>query len=446
MAEAHDTLKAAERSVLGALLRDNLLVADVMPILKAEDFNSFAHQAFYRGVVELVMRGVSADPVTMAHWLKENKHIADIGGYDYIRELWDAAPSAGNAIHYAGIVRDRSVVRQIIRAAQGVIDEAQNADSDPSDLLGFAENAIYGVSRGLGSIRTADWAKCLSDANETLDRRSRRSGEGIDEGLKMGWPTIDLLTAGLHRQELVILAARPSVGKTLVALNIIDNVAAQGAKVFFASLEQPRTDLVFRILSRRSEVNSYKFRQGITGTWDADRVTDAQSKIQDHKLWINDANEQSLSSIVSESRRLQMQNGLDLVVIDYLGLISTNNDRRSSTRAEEVGRLTSGLKRMARDLNIPVLCLAQLNRGSEMRRGKKPELSDLRDSGSIEQDADTVFMLHKPEKKDFERKVDILTWMVEKQRNGPCGEVELEHHKKTFDVREPQTQKENTLL
>lgn len=430
----------AEQLILGMILRDNNAYGSVSQILTAKDFYSFANQIIFEVIGFLLGQGKSADMICVYDEIAARKQMTDIGGSigestAYLTHLFTDAWTSRDIVALAENVRSKAILRSVIHAGGEMQRMAFVPGAEPADIVAKAERIIFDLARG-SRVATVDWQAALAESLDVIDRRAGRSSSGeTEEGLRTGWPQFDKLTAGLHKRELIILAARPSVGKTLAALCITDKIATDGGRVFFVSLEQGKVELVHRVLSKRSGLNSKKFRTGNFSEFDTVQLMSASDATRGHRVWINDGSGQGLATIISEARRLKMRAGLDVVVIDYLQLMDTGNDRRS-TRNEEIGRLTRGLKRMAKELDIVVVCLAQLNRGSENRPDKTPRLADLRDSGEIEQDADAVIMLHKPEEKDSERETDLLDVLVEKQRNGPCGKVAMVHHKRTFDIKE----------
>lgn len=428
----HDA--GAERSVLGSILRDDAMFIDASQEVSTTDFYQDAHQRLWRLMVEMSAAAKPIDLVTIADAVNARGWMADIGGPGYLIELWDASPSTTNAAHHAKIVREKSKLRAILHAGaemQRLAFEYGDAD----EIISRAGELVFQLSAGQRS-QIVQWKDAVEEALKVLDRRSGKSADGeCEEGLKTGWPKFDKLTGGFHRRELIVLGARPSVGKTMVALNIIDAVAAEGARIFFASLEQGIVETVHRIFSMRSGVSSYCFRTGQFDLMKEEALLKAVNATKEYKVAINPGSSQTLAQVISDSRRVKMRDGLDLVVVDYLGLMESER-RRHGTRAEEVGQITRGAKRLAKDLDVPVIMLAQLNRGIDGRTDKRPRLSDLRESGDIEQDADTVLMLHKPHERDDTREVDVLHIQVEKQRNGPLGTIEMKHHKKTFLVEE----------
>jgi len=425
----------AERAAIGAMLRDNTRIADVAAIIRADDFYAYGHRRLFETLCDMAAKGKPADPVTLADELKSRGLIEDIGGYAYIIQLWDDAPSIGNAGEYAKIIASKSTLRNAILAAGEIQAEANAPGADAEMVLAKAESLIFDLAaKRVGGKQAVEWKDAVRRTIERLDRRAGRHPEEVESAIMTPWRSLNDVTGGMHRRELVILAARPSVGKTLAALNIADYAAAEGCRILLCSIEQGDEELVERLLSKHSRVSSYRFRTADFRDMDTAAIDDAIKKIESYPIMVNSSSAQSVVSITSDARRMAMRGGLDMIIIDYLQLMSS--ETRTANRNEEIGRMTRGLKRLAKDLNIVVVCLAQLNRNNENRLDKRPRLADLRDSGEIEQDADTVFMLHKPEDKDAARETDMLMWLIEKQRNGPCGEVTLDHHRPTFTIRE----------
>ncbi len=415
----HD--REAERSVLGSMIRANEVIADVVNIVRAEHFYIFAHQKIFEALTTLsVDKGRPADPVTLADYLKEKQLIDEVGGYAYLGELYDAAPSSANAVHYARIVRDKAVVRSLIHACMTIQRDAQDQVQPADELLDGAERQILDIAQlGLTGHTTT-----LQEAmNEAFDRIDSRKVHGLPlSGIPTGFVDLDNLTAGFQNSELVIVAARPSVGKTSFALNIIRHVAVEeNQPVFFVSLEQSRIELAERLLCCQARVDSHKLRKGHLGSEDMDKLVVAGEVLRQAKLYLDDSPGQSMLRIAANSRRLKLRHKIKLVVIDYLQLIDPDNRRDS--RQEQVANISRRLKFLARELELPVIALAQVNRSSEDRQDHRPRLADLRESGAIEQDADTVMLLHRPELHEPGQHEGIVEVIVAKQRNGPTGEV-----------------------
>jgi replicative DNA helicase len=411
----------AERSVLGSMLRDNDVIADVVQIVREEYFYADAHQKIYRGIVTLFDKHHPADLVTLAEWLIENKFVEDIGGHAYLAEIWDAAPTAANAEYYARIVRDKALIRQLIHTSTEILREAYDQSLPADEMLGQAEHKVFEIAQ-MGVVgHHVTLHEALNDAFKRLDART--SNNRPISGLPTGYLDLDELTAGFQNSELIIVAARPSVGKTSIALNFVRNmVVDHKAPVLFVSLEQSRIELAERLLCCQARVDSHKLRKGHLSSEDMQLLFEASNDLSRAPLYIDDTPGQGMLRIAANARRL-MRKQLKAVVIDYLQLIDPDNRRDS--RQEQVANISRRLKFLARELQIPVIALAQVNRSSEERQDHRPRLADLRESGSIEQDADTVLMLHRPEMHEPGQQEGVIEVIVAKQRNGPTGEVQL---------------------
>jgi replicative DNA helicase len=419
--------REAERSVLGSMLRDNAVIGDVVQIVREEHFYTDAHQKIFRGIVSLYDKGHPADLVTLAEWLREQKYIEDVGGYAYLAELWDAAPTAANAEYYARIVRDKGIVRSLIHASTEILRDAYDQAQPADELLENAERRILDIAQMGITGNTITLKEALREAYERIDQRAGREHTEVS-GLPTGFIDLDALTAGLQNSELIIIAARPSVGKTALALNIVRHIVVDlGQPVFFVSLEQSRIELAERLLCCQARVDSHKLRKGHLSADDMQRLIEAGDILRQAKLFIDDTAGQGMLRIAANARRLKLRHGIKLVVIDYLQLIEPDNRRDS--RQEQVAAISRRLKFLAKELNLPVLALAQVNRGAEDRQDHRPRLSDLRESGAIEQDADTVLLLHRPELHEPGQHEGIVEVIIGKQRNGPTGEVTLTYLK-----------------
>jgi replicative DNA helicase len=419
--------REAERSVLGSMLRDNAAIGDVVQIVRQDNFYADAHQKIFSAIISLYQDGKPVDTVMLAELLKDRKHIDDIGGYGYLGELWDAAPTAANAEYYAQIVRDKAIVRHLIHAGTEILRDAYDQGLPADELLEGAERKILDIAQ-LGIIGQAyTLQQALREAYDRIDVRKQRGHDTIS-GLPTGFVDLDDKTAGLQNSELVILAARPSVGKTALALNIIRHVALEDEQpVFMVSLEQSRIELAERLLCCQARVDSHKLRKGHLGSDDMSKLVAAGGQLGEAKLFIDDTPGQGMLRIAANARRLKLRHGIKLVVIDYLQLIEPDNRRDS--RQEQVANISRRLKFLARELSIPVLALAQVNRTSEDRQDHKPRLADLRESGSIEQDADTVMLMHRPELFEPGQHEGVVEVHIAKQRNGPTGEITLTYIK-----------------
>ncbi len=417
----------AERAVLGSMLRDNSCIPDVIQIIHKEDFYSDAHQKIFEVIVSLFDKdGQPVDVVLLAEELQQRKQVEDIGGYPYLGELWDAAPTAANAEYYARIVRDRAVVRNLIHASTEILRDSYDQSMPANELLQTAERKILEVYEKGVTGQTYTLEEAIA---ETYDRIDKRSGqEQTFSGLSTGFADLNELTAGFHASELIILAARPSVGKTAFALNVVRHAIIQEKEaIFFVSLEMSRLELAERLLCCQARVDSHRLRKGTLTGEDMEKLIEAGHTLRSAKLFIDDSPAQTMLRIAANARRLKHRQDIKMVVIDYLQLIEPDN--RRDPRQEQVSQISRRLKFLAKELAIPVLALAQVNRAAEDRQDHRPRLSDLRESGSIEQDADTVLMLHRPDRYEPGQHDGIIEVIICKNRSGPVGEVTLAYIK-----------------
>lgn len=425
--------REAEKAVLGSVLRYPSNFGEVAAILRKADFYLFAHQKVWEAFAWLDDNNQPIDPVTVADRLNAVKGIEDIGGHKYLVELWDSAPTPGGGEYYAGIVREASIKRELIHVANEIAKGAFAAGTQSKDLVSEAEHMIFQIAQR--TYVTGQVVAMPDAVRETLEMLDRRSGKGpdgeVEESIMSGWTDLDALTGGFHKGELVVIAARPSVGKTLFAMNLAANIAAKGSHVYFASLEQGRTELVSRWLCRRASINSTAMRKARFHGDDMSRLMDAADYLRGWGVYFDDAGGQTAGRIVANARRTHAKHGLDLIVVDYLQLMEF--EQQWGTTTELIGANARRLKNLARELKVPLVLLSQVNRDAE-KTGRRPRMSDLRSSGEIEQHADTVIILHKPQPPDDKRDNDLLDVIVEKQRNGPLGEVQLLHRKRFFDI------------
>jgi replicative DNA helicase len=420
--------REAERCVLGSMLRDNTIIPAVVQIIsRHESFYLDAHQKIWQSMVALFERAHPVDLVTLAEHLKEKQHIEDIGGYGYLGELWDAAPTAANAEYYARIVRDKAMIRHLIHAGTEILHEAYEQTMPADDLLETAERKILEIAQLGITGQTVTLHDALSEAYSRIDARSLSEHQSAS-GVPTGYIDLDEKTAGFQDSELIIVAARPSVGKTAMALNILRNIAVdEGLPVFFVSLEQSRIELAERLLCCQARVDSHKLRKGQLSADDMEKLIEAGDILRQAKMFIDDTPGQGMLRIAANARRLHLRHKIRLVAIDYLQLIEP--DDRRAPRQEQVANISRRLKFLARELKIPVIALAQVNRSSEDRQDHRPRLADLRESGSLEQDADTVMLLHRPELHEPGQHEGIIEVIIGKQRNGPTGEITLAYLK-----------------
>ncbi|MCZ2343885.1 MAG: replicative DNA helicase [Bacteroidales bacterium] len=425
--------REAEMGLIGSVLRDNLVLNDVLNIIRPDNFYFDAHQKLFQAILDLYTQGKPVDLLILHENLKQRKQLEDIGGPQYLAELWDAAPTAANATYYAGIIREKAIVRNLIHASTELLRDAYDGVTPADELLGQAERRVLEIAEKGTTGETFTLAATLKDAFNRIDERAGRENLHVT-GIASGFADLDNLTAGLQNSELVILAARPSVGKTAFALNMVRHAVVESrVPVFFVSLEMARIELAERLLACQSRVDSFKIRKGNLNSDDIGKLMTAGEQLKGNprdgyvQLFLDDTPSQTMLRIAANARRLKLRHGLKLVVIDYLQLIEPEN--RRDPRQEQVAQISRRLKFLARELNIPVIALAQVNRASEDRQDHRPRLSDLRESGSIEQDADTVMMLHRPGRSDKSVEDNTLEVIIEKQRNGPVGTVTLTYIK-----------------
>lgn len=405
----------AERCVLGSMLRDNEVIDEVAMALTADSFYLDAHQKIFRAILGLRNKsGQAVDLVLLHEDLSNRGQLEDVGRAAYLAKLWDAAPTAANVGYYARIVREKGILRSLIRASTEIMRDAYDQGQPAEDLLAKAEREIFSVSELGVEGQTYEFKELVPEMLRHLDELSQGKRSS---GLSTGHVDLDELTTGFHEGELIIIGARPSGGKTAMGLDLANNARKQGEQVFFVSLEQTRQELTMRLMCMEARVNSHFLRSGRFSRDDSCKIVDAVPASKIGGLHIDDLARQSMVRIAAQARRLKRKHGLSLIVVDYVQLIEPED--RSQPRYEQIGQSTRRLKQLAKELRVPVIALAQVGRDAEER--KRPRLSDLRESGNIECDADTVFLLHRNE----EQHPGVVEVIVAKQRNGPTGDVML---------------------
>jgi replicative DNA helicase len=417
-------LQPVEISLLSGLMHDNAGIADCAAVLSAEHFTTDCHQRVYQAIVALHCGGKPADLVQLAGWLHQSGELADVGGYPYLAQLWEAEPTGLDNTHRIEVLRDSLLLRRLSMIGA----EIQRLADDPVDsaegTLAQAESMILDLGRRTAAASTVELPAALRSALDTID--SRHASTGL-KGLSTGLDDIDAQTGGLHAGELAIVAARPSFGKTSLAIQFAAHAAVRlKAPVLFCSLEQSHTEIAERMLCQEGGVDSWPLRVGKVGTVECKRLSDAFERLHDGRMRIDDASAQSVLRIGANARRMKHGDGLGLIVVDYLQLVEPEN--RRDPRHEQVGLISRRLKQLARDLAVPVLVLSQLNRSVEERANGTPRLSDLRESGEIEQNADLVVLMHRPDGPAHE--AGLIELHIAKQRNGPVGIVTLAFLKK----------------
>lgn len=419
----------AEMALLGSMLVEPGVIGDVVGIIRsADDFYLDKHRTMYAALVEIYDRTASVDVVRLTQHLADRQVLEAIGGIDYLVQISEAMPSAQFACEYAKAVRDKATLRQLIDAASLTVNDAHHSTDEAQMILEHAEQRIFAIAQMRESTPFAQLPDLL---RETMERLEARDGSGLT-GVSCGFGDIDDMTTGLQRGEMMILAARPSMGKTALALNLMEGVALAGHPVAMFSLEMGRQQLVQRLLCAKAGVDGQRLRRGVLTGDDSRRLLAACDALQSSKIYIDDTPGLTLLQLRSKARRMKEKFEIECIVIDYLQLMSSGS--RSESRQVEVSEISRGIKAMARELDVPVLCLSQLNRAAEQREGHRPRMSDLRESGSIEQDADVIMMLHREEYYHYGDpewlesnldKVGMAELIFAKQRNGPTGVIKL---------------------
>ena len=416
----------AEQAVLGGLLLDNSTWDAIADRLTAEDFYRRDHQQIFSAIAELAGRSEPADAVTLAEYLAAKGEAEDTGGLAYLAGLARETPTAANIRAYADIVRERSLLRHLIRVSGEIAASAYASEGRPAkDLVDEAERLVFQIAEA--GRRTGSGFVALKDIlGETIDRLDMlHENQGQLTGISTGYTDLDRMTAGLQPGDLVIVAGRPSMGKTTFALNIGENAAiSAGVPVAVFSMEMSREQLSMRMISSLGRVDQSHLRTGMFGDEDWARINGAIAQMKTAPIYIDDSGALTPTEVRARARRLSRERGLGLIIVDYLQLMQVPGTKEN--RATEISEISRSLKALAKELRVPVIALSQLNRGVEQRTDKKPVMSDLRESGAIEQDADVIMLIYREEvyDQDTPRK-GIADIIVAKQRNGPTGEVHL---------------------
>ncbi|WP_047153303.1 replicative DNA helicase [Aneurinibacillus tyrosinisolvens] len=414
----------AEQAVLGAIFLEREALITTTDILTPEDFYRTSHQRIFHVMVDLGERGEPVDLVTVTAELENRRQLEEVGGVSYLTDLATSVPTASNVEYYARIVEEKATLRRLIRAATKIAADGYTAGEDIPGILNDAEKSIMQISQRQRTSSFQHIKDVLVDTYEHIEALASNKGEIT--GVPTGYPDLDKMTAGLKPSELIILAARPAVGKTAFALNVAQNVAARaGAPVAIFSLEMSATQLVQRMICAEGNIDAQRMRTGYFADDDWHKLTMAIGTLSNAPIYIDDTPGITISEIRSKCRRLKTEAGLGLIMIDYLQLI-TGRKGGGDNRQQEISEISRTLKLIARELECPVIALSQLSRAVESRQDKRPMLSDIRESGSIEQDADMVAFLYRDDYYDKEtEKKNIIEVIIGKQRSGPTGTVEL---------------------
>ncbi|MBD3330002.1 replicative DNA helicase [Candidatus Peregrinibacteria bacterium] len=421
----------AEKSTLGSLIVDKDSIVKISDFLFPEDFYHDAHKSIYQAVRDLYDKRVPIDLVTLTNILKDRDHLESIGGATYLAKLANEVPTATHIYQYATIVKEKGILRKLILAGDQIKGLGYSEDEDTEELIDRAEKALFGVSQTFISDSFVHIKNILNKTYEKISDLHDSEAKDKYSGIPTGFNGLDYILSGFHPSDLIILAARPSMGKTALALNIGQNIAKKGFSVGIISLEMSKEQLVERMFCSLLAVDSWKMRTGKLTDDDFGKIGTIMDEMNSMRIFIDDSLGNSIAELKSKARRLKIEHGLDILLIDYLQLMSGSSKAGyQGNRVQEISEISRSLKELARDLHIPVIALSQLSRAVELRPNKTPQLSDLRESGAIEQDADVVMMLYREDyyDEDTDRK-GITDVFVRKHRNGPIGHAELAFRK-----------------
>jgi replicative DNA helicase len=417
----------AELSVLGSLLLDNEMLHEVVPILKVEDFYRDSHQVIYKAIRDLYDLGKAIDAITLIDELTRRGDFEKAGGDETIRKALEDTPSAANAKYYAQIVKQRAISRELIEGANQILRDGYSNNFTADELLLSAERRIFAIAEDQATGETIEIKDVIVEAMDRITARAE--DRHAVSGVATGYYDLDAITSGFGATQLVILAARPSMGKTALALNICEHVICELKQaVLFVSLEMGELELVERLLSSRARVDGYKLRTGKgLGQQDMVQLGKAYNELHSASLFIDTTPARNMLQITANARRLKLRQNLGLIVVDYIQLVDSEESRDS--RQEQIAKISRRLKQLARELSIPVIALSQLNRAVENREDRRPRMADLRESGAIEQDADLVLLLHRPEYYDANDQPGVAELIIAKNRAGATDTVKLQFTK-----------------
>ena len=413
----------AEQSVIGAIFLEPQALITAAEVLIPEDFYRMAHQKIFNTMLLLSDKGQAIDVVTVTEELSAKKELEDVGGISYLSEIANSVPTAANIVHYSNIVEEKALLRRLIRVATTIVEDGYTREDEVEALLSEAEKNMMEVSNRKNAGDFKHIKDVLVQTYDNIELLHTQKGDVT--GISSGFTDLDKITAGFQRNDLIIVAARPSVGKTAFALNVAQNAATSGENVAIFSLEMGADQLVMRMLCAEGNIDAQVMRTGALEAEDWRKLTMAMGSLSNTGIYIDDSSGIRVNEIRSKCRRLKQEHGLDMVIIDYMQLIS-GSGKPGENRQQEVSDISRSLKGLARELEIPVIALSQLSRNVESRVDKRPMLSDLRESGSIEQDADIVSFLYREDYYDKETENEnMIEIIIAKQRNGPTGTVTL---------------------
>ncbi len=416
----------AEQSVIGGILLDNQALNSVLEILDADAFYSEAHRKIFAAIVELYDKNEPSDLITLSNILKSKNQLDQTGGVSYLSSLADNVPSAANISHYSKIVKEKAILRRLIGTATEILNKSYNSAADIDTVLDEAEHAIFEISENKIRPAFSPFKDIIKESVKTIEKLYER--KELVTGVPTGYEKIDDITSGLQKSDLIIIAGRPSMGKTALALNIAQYAALEAnTPVAIFSLEMSKEQLALRMLSAEARVDSQRIRRGFLGEADWPRLIAAAGRLSEAQIFIDDSSAISALEMKAKARRLKSEVDLGLIILDYLQLMRSGSYRETS-REQEISEISRSLKALAKELSVPVIALSQLNRKLEDRTNKRPQMADLRDSGAIEQDADLIAFIYRDEvydKSEENPEKGMAEIIIGKQRNGPTGMVKL---------------------
>ena len=413
----------AEQSVIGSMFLTKKAMQKVLENLKEDSFYLDSHKKIFSCIYELDSKGKPVDLTTVVEELNNRNWLGQVGGIEYLTEVIESVPTAANVDEYIKIVEDKFVLRKLIDEATSIITESYNTTNDVNEVIETAEKKIFDVSKNIRSTEFKTIQDVLVKTQNDLEKLASMKGDIT--GIPTGYYELDKITSGFHPHELIIIAARPGMGKTAIALNMVNNIAINAKKsVALFNMEMGAEQLATRMLASVGQIDSGKLKTGNLNHSDWKRVNEAVSRLSESRIFIDDTAGITVNEIRAKCRRLAASpSGLDIVVIDYLTLIQ-GNSKSGANRQQEVSDISRALKTMAMELDVPVIALSELSRGIEQRTDKKPMLSDLRESGAIEQDADIVAFLHCSDE-EREKENSLMEFVIRKHRNGPLMDIPL---------------------
>jgi replicative DNA helicase len=420
----------AERSILGAILLDDKAVLSVFEILKPQDFYLESHRRVFEKMLQLMNNPRPIDLVTLKEELQRANELESVGGAAYLASLTDGLPRAMNIEHYAQIVKEKSTLRRLIQISSETMARSYQDEEGAHDILQHVEKAIFDIANQQFHTGFSSITPVVSDVFKHIEELSNKKSPVT--GLETGFVDLDRMTAGMHSSDLIIVAARPGLGKTSLCLNIAEHIAIRKHKtVGIFSLEMSKEQLVKRLLCSEARIDAHRINTGFLNKEDWNRLSRASGDLSEAKIFIDDSAGVSVPELRTKARRLSLEHGLDLIIVDYLQLMS-GSTQRYENRTQEISQISRGLKGIAKELSVPVIAVSQLSRAIESRSGehRKPQLSDLRESGSIEQDADVVMFIYREDMfNPTEENSGLAELIIGKQRNGPTGSIQLAFQK-----------------